>query len=75
MLKLLAKSVTALSLIFSASFAAPAWSAGNSYDERKCTAKKHNHAKKSTVPAAKPAKGVMIVETRKPDVQILSFGP
>ncbi len=75
MLKLLAKSVTALSLVFSASFAAPAWSAGNSVDERKCTAKKHSHAKKAVTPPAKPAKSMMIVETRKQDVQILSFGP
>jgi hypothetical protein len=77
MLKLLAKTAAALSLMLSASFAVPAW-AGNSPDERKCTGAKHVPAKRVTAaPARKgPAsRGVTVVEHRKLDVQILSFGP
>jgi hypothetical protein len=78
MLKPVAKAVAAAALIFSALFAAPALSAGNSVNERKCTGAKHLHGKPvAAAPARKPApaRGAMTVEHRKLDVQILSFGP
>ena len=76
MLKLIAKSVGALALLTPASFAAPAW-AGNSIDERKCRDAKHRHAKPvAAAPARKAgARSVTIIEKRKLDIQILSFGP
>lgn len=76
MLKLIAKTA-ALSLITSASFAVPAW-ADSSVEERKCTGAKHAQAKRvAAAPARKtaPAWSVSIVESRKLDVQILSYGP
>ena len=78
MLKSLAKTVAALSLILPATLAVPAW-AGNSADERKCTAK-HRHAKAvaakpAAAPKPAPARGAMAVERRKPTIEILSFGP
>ena len=66
------KAVAATSLIFSASYAAPAWSAGKARGG-KCPDAKSKIVKRSA-PVA-PARSVMVVEHRKQDVQILSFGP
>lgn len=77
MTKELAKAATALSLLLSASFAAPAWSAGKAgTSAEKCPYAHKKQAKQKPV-AAKPqaARSVMVVEKRKLDVQILSFGP
>ena len=75
MIKLIANAATAASLLLSASVATPAWSAGKS-GESKCTHNKSAQAKRSTaVIKAQPARGVALVEKRKLDVQILSFGP
>ena len=77
MLKQLANIATALTLMLSASAATPAL-AGGSHDDRKCTGARHAHAKRIAAPPARkasPDRGVMIVEKRKMDVQILSFGP
>lgn len=77
MLKLLAKTAAALSLMLTGTFAVPAW-ARDSVDERKCTGAKHAQANRQAVTPvrkATPARGVSVVEKRKLDVQILSFGP
>lgn len=75
MLKLLARSIAALALIAPASLAAPAW-AGGSADERKCSNAKHRHSKPAaSAPRKAPVRSVTIIEKRKLDVQILSFGP
>jgi flagellar biosynthesis protein FliP len=77
MLKLIANATAGLALMLTASVGAPAWSADNAAGHKaKCSYAKHKHAKRST-PAAKPqpARGIMLVEHRKQDVQILSFGP
>lgn len=77
MFKLLANATFALSLMLSVSVSAPAWSAGKAgASQSKCSNAKHRHTKR-IAPAAKaqPARGVMLVEQRKQDVQILSFGP
>jgi hypothetical protein len=50
--------------------------AGSSTDDRKCT--KHQQNKRvavTPVRKAAPAQGVAVVEKRKLDIQILSFGP
>ena len=74
MFKLLVKATIALSLLTGASVSTPAW-AGQVHS-KKCTAAKHKHAKQRPVAAKpQPARGVMLVEHRKQDVQILSFGP
>ena len=73
MFKLLANATAALSLMLSASVSAPAW-AGKPHDA-KCPMAKHKHAKRTPVAKAQPERGVMIVDVRKQDVQILSFGP
>ena len=78
MIKLIANMATALSLLVSASVAAPAWSAGKlGASPANCPdAKKKLAKRQSTVPPpAQPARSVMVVEKRKLDVQILSFGP
>lgn len=67
----LAKAVAALSLTLSASLAAPALSADRS--SGKCEHSKQKQVKRSVAP--QPVRSVMIVEKRKMDVQILSFGP
>ena len=75
MIKLLANAATAISLLLSASVAAPAWSADKS-GASKCHHSKDKAAKRSTAPIkAVPVRGISIVEKRKLDVQILSFGP
>ncbi|HET9335966.1 MAG TPA: hypothetical protein VFO12_06115 [Sphingomicrobium sp.] len=74
MSKLLANATIALSLILGASAFTPAWA--GSVHNQKCPAAKHKHAKQRPVAAKpQPARGVMLVEHRKQDVQILSFGP
>jgi len=75
MIKLLANAATAVSLLLSASVATPAWSAGKA-GASKCHHNKAKQAKRSTA-TIKPqqARGAMLVEYRKQDVQILSFGP
>ena len=77
MLKLFANAAIAGTLMLSASVATPAWSAGKpASSHAKCPYAKHKHAKRVAAPAkAQPARGVMLVEHRKQDVQILSFGP
>lgn len=75
MIKLLANAATAISLLLSASVATPAWSAGKP-GAAKCHHSKNKQAKRSTAAIkAQPARGAMLVEYRKQDVQILSFGP
>lgn len=76
MIKLLANSAVALSLMLSASVAAPAWSADKDSASAKCPYTTHKHAKRKPLAAKpQPARSVMIIERRKLDVQILSFGP
>jgi hypothetical protein len=71
MFKLLANATIAVSLMLAAS--TPAW-AGSLHD-KKCPAAKHKHGKKAVAAKPQPARGIMLVEHRKQDVQILSFGP
>ena len=74
MIKLIANASTAISLLLSASVAAPAWSADKAIS--KCHHSKGKLTKRSTATIkAPPARGVTLVEKRKLDVQILSFGP
>jgi hypothetical protein len=75
MIKLFANAATAASLMLSASVAAPAWSADKA-GAAKCHHNKGKHAKRSAA-VIKPqaGSGVTLVEKRKLDVQILSFGP
>ena len=75
MIKLLANAAAALSLLTGASVASPALSADKSRHKANCPYA-HNKAKRSTVAAKpQPARGITLVEHRKRDVQILSFGP
>ena len=74
MVKLLANAAAALTLLLSTSLPAPAWSAAKQAGA-KCPYAKHKHAKRAAPTKAQPARGVTLVEHRKMDVQILSFGP
>ena len=76
MIKLLANATATLSLLAGASVASPALSADKAGRKANCPYAKQQAAKRST-PATKaqPASGVTVVEHRKLDVQILSFGP
>ena len=75
MIKLIAKSTTALALMLAVSATAPAWSADR-HSASKCPYAKHKHAKRTVVAAKpQPVRSIMLVESRKRDVQILSFGP
>ena len=75
MIKLLANAATAISLMLSASVATPAWSAGKA-GAAKCHHSKATQPKRSTAAIKpQPASGAALVEKRKLDVQILSFGP
>lgn len=77
MIKLLANATAALSLLAGASVASPALSADKSAGHKaNCPYAKHHKAKR-TIATAKPqpARGVTVVDQRKLDVQILSFGP
>ena len=76
MIKLLANSVTALSLMLSASVASPAWSAGKAGHSANCPHAKQKQAKQQPVAVKpQPARGVALIDKRKLDVQVLSFGP
>jgi flagellar biosynthesis protein FliP len=75
MIKLIAKAATAVSLILAVSVTAPAWSA-DKHAAAKCPSSKHKHTKRTVVAAKpQPARSIMLIEHRKQDVQILSFGP
>lgn len=75
MIKQFAKIAASLSLMLTASMAAPAWSAGKQHDKANCPYAKAKLAQaKKSAPASRPG-SLMIVEQRKQDVQILSFGP
>jgi hypothetical protein len=74
MTKLLANAITAISLMLSASVAAPAWSAEKSAAS-KCQHKSKLAKRSAAAIKAPPARSVTLVEKRKLDVQILSFGP
>ena len=76
MIKLLANAAAALSLLAGASVASPALSAEKSGHKANCPYAHQKKAKRSTVAAKpQPARGVTVVEHRKLDVEILSFGP
>ena len=77
MIKLLATAAAALSLLAGASVATPAYSADKSNGRKaNCSHLKHQKAKRSAIAAKpQPSRGIMLVEHRKQDVQILSFGP
>ena len=76
MIKLVANSVAALSLMLSASVASPAWSAGKAAHSAKCPYAKQKQAKQQAVAVKpQPARGVALIDKRKLDVQVLSFGP
>lgn len=76
MIKLVANSVVVLSLMLSASVAAPAWSAGKPGSAANCPYAKQKHARQKAVAVKQqPARGIALVDKRKLDVQILSFGP
>ena len=76
MLKLLAKTVASLSLIMSASVAEPAWSASKDRAHKgKCPYADKRTAEAKRVAVNQPDRGMTIVEKRKLDIQILSFGP
>ena len=75
MIKLLANAAAALSLLAGASLASPALSADKSRHKAKCPYA-HHKAKRTPIAAKpQPARGITLVEHRKQDVQILSFGP
>ena len=74
MFKLLANAAFIASLMVGASAATPAWSA-DKHSGAKCPYAKHKQAKRAAPAKAQPARGVTLVEHRKMDVQILSFGP
>ena len=77
MIKLFANAAAALSLLAGASVASPALSADKAPGHKaNCPHAKQSKAKRTTVAVkAQPARGVTIVEHRKLDVEILSFGP
>ena len=76
MIKLLANATAALSLLAGASVASPAMSADKASHKGNCPYAKQKQAKRTTAaPKPQPARGVTLVEHRKLDVQILSFGP
>lgn len=75
MIRQFAKIAASFSLMLCVSVSAPAFSTSRSHDKANCPyAKARLEAAKRPVAAA-PAGGLMIVEKRKRDVQILSFGP
>jgi hypothetical protein len=77
MIKLLANATAALSLLAGASVATPALSADKALGHKaNCPYAKHKHAKRNLVATKpQPARGITLVEHRKQDIQILSFGP
>jgi len=70
-----AKLAASFSLMLCVSVSAPAFSSSKHHDKANCPYAKARleQAKRST--AATPTGGLMIVDKRKRDVQILSFGP
>ena len=74
MVKLLANAAAALTLLLSTSLPAPAWSS-EKQSNSKCPYAKQKEAKRTAPAKPQPARGVTLVEHRKMDVQILSFGP
>lgn len=75
MIKQIAKTTAALSLMLAAFATAPAWSA-DKHGASKCSHAKHKAAKRTAVVAKpQPVRSITLVESRKLDVQILSFGP
>lgn len=68
-----ARIAVSFSLLLSAPVAAPAFSAGK--DKANCPYAKARHEQARRIAIASPPRGVMVVEHRKRDVQILSFGP
>ena len=74
MIKLIAKATAAISLMLVASATSPAWSADR-HSAAKCPYAKHKHVKRTVAAKPQPARSIMLVEHRKQDVQILSFGP
>ena len=78
MIKLLANAAAALSLLAGASVASPALSADKSAGHKaNCPYAKQKKAKQQAPVAAKPqpGRGIALVEHRKVDIEILSFGP
>ena len=78
MMKLLANAAAAITLLAGASVASPALSADKSAGHKaNCPYAKQKKAKAQTPVAVKPqpARGIALVEHRKVDVEILSFGP
>lgn len=69
-----AKIALSFSLLLSAPVAAPAFSSGG-HDKANCPYAKARLAKAKRVAIETPPRGIMVVEQRKRDVQILSFGP
>lgn len=75
MMKLLANAAVAMSLVMGLSLEAPAWSAGTEKSSANCPKAKAKAAKAKRTTAPQPARSVTLVDKRKLDVQILSFGP
>lgn len=69
-----AKIAVCFSLLLSAPVAAPAFSSGK-HDRANCPYAKAKHVQAKRIAVETPARGVMVIEQRKRDVQILSFGP
>ena len=75
MMKLLANATAALSLLAGASVASPALSADKGH-KANCPYAKHKKVKATaTANKPQPPRGITLVEHRKVDVEILSFGP
>lgn len=72
-----AKIALSFSLLLSAPVAAPAFSVGDHHGKANCPYAKAKLAKAKPEQArwVAPTRSIMIVEHRKRDVQILSFGP
>ena len=76
MFKLLANAAAAASLVLGVCAASPALASGKRHTANcpHSKAKQAKLAKRATVKAP-PARGVTVIDKRKLDVQILSFGP
>ena len=71
MMMQIAKIAVCFSVLLSAPVAAPAFST----DKANCPYAKARQTQTKRIAAASPPRSIMIVEQRKRDVQILSFGP
>ena len=69
-----AKIAVCFSVLLSAPVAAPAFSAGDQHGKANCPYAKARHAQAKRIAIETPPRSLMIVEHRKRDVQILSFG-